>query len=56
MAIIQVKVVKNIVEDVLIDVRANANTKLSLPKPRLAPHHLIIVDQNMTIILKIIKN
>jgi len=47
MVIIQIQVGKNIVEDVLIDGGANVNiimenlkTKLSLPKPRLAPYHL----------------
>jgi hypothetical protein len=47
MAVIQVQVRKNIVEDVLIDGRASVNiitenlkTKLSLPKPRPVPYHL----------------
>jgi hypothetical protein len=51
MAIIQVQVGKNIVEDVLIDGGPNVNiitknlkTKLGLPKPRLAPYHLRMVD------------
>jgi len=47
MAIIQVQVGKNIVEDVLLDGGTNVNiitenfiTKLGLPKPRPAPYHL----------------
>jgi hypothetical protein len=47
MIVIQVQVGKNIVEDVLIDGGASVNiiiknlrTKLSSPKPRLAPYHL----------------
>jgi hypothetical protein len=63
MAIIQVQVEKNIVEDVLIDGGASVNiitknlrTKLGLPKPRLAPYHFKMVDQNMTRPLGIIKN
>jgi hypothetical protein len=47
MAIIQVQVGKNIVEDVLIDEGASVNiiienfiTKLSLPKPRSTPYNL----------------
>jgi len=47
MAVIQVQVGKNIVEDVLIDGGANVNiitknfkTKLGLPKPRSTPYHL----------------
>jgi hypothetical protein len=51
MVIIQVQVVKNIVEDVLIDGGASVNiitknltTKLNLPKPRPAPYHLRMVD------------
>jgi len=47
MAVIQVLVGKNIVQDVLIDGGASVNviiknliTKLGLPKPRLAPYHL----------------
>jgi hypothetical protein len=54
--IIQIQVVKNIVEDVLIDGRASVNiitenfkTKLDLPKPILVPYHLKMVDQNMRI-------
>ncbi len=51
MVIIQVQVGKQIVEDVLIDGKANVNiitenlkTKLGLPKPRLVPYHLRMVD------------
>ncbi len=51
MAIIQVQVGKNIFKDVLIDGGANVNiitknikTKLGLPKPRLAPYHLKMID------------
>ncbi len=47
MAVIQVQVGKNIVEDVLLDGGANVNiiiekfkTKLGLPKPRFVPYHL----------------
>jgi hypothetical protein len=62
-AIIQIQVRKNIVEDVLIDGRENVNiitkslrTKLGLSKPRPAPYHLKIIDQNMTKTLRIIGN
>jgi hypothetical protein len=51
MVVIQVQVRKNIVEDVLIDGGASVNiiienliTKLGLPKPRLIPYHLKMVD------------
>jgi hypothetical protein len=47
MVVIQVQVGKNLLEDVLIDGKANVNiiTKnLSLPKPRLAPYHFSMVD------------
>jgi hypothetical protein len=51
MAIIQVQVGKNIVEDVMIDGGASVNiiienlkTKLGLPKPRLVPYHLIMAN------------
>jgi hypothetical protein len=51
MVVIQVQVGKNIVEDVLIDGGASVNiiienlrTKLGLPKPRLIPYHLKMVD------------
>ncbi len=61
--VIQIQMGKNIVEDVLIDGRASVNiiienvkTKLSLPKPKLAPYHLTMVDQNMTTPLGIIRN
>jgi hypothetical protein len=47
MVVIQVQVVKKIVEDVLIDGGASVNiitknliTKLCLPKPRPVPYHL----------------
>jgi hypothetical protein len=63
MAVIQVQVGKNIIEDVLIDGGANVNiitknlrTKLGLPKPRLGPYHLEMVDQSMTRPLGIIRN
>jgi hypothetical protein len=62
MAIIQVQVGKNIIEDILIDGRVNVNfiienfkTKLGLPQPRLAPYHLRMVDHNMIRCLRIIK-
>jgi len=63
MAIIQILVQKNIVEDVLLDGGASVNiiienlkTKLSLPKLRLTPYHLRMANQNMTRPLGIIKN
>jgi hypothetical protein len=62
MAIIQVQVGKNIIEDVLIDGGVNVNiiienskTIVGLPKPRLDPYHFRMVDQNMTRRLRIIK-
>jgi hypothetical protein len=55
MAIIQIQIGKNIVEDVLLDGGASVNiitknlrTKLGLPKPKPAPYHLIMVNQSMT--------
>ncbi len=63
MAIIQIQVGRNIVEDVLLDGGASVNIiiknfkiKLGLPKPRLAPYHLRKTNQNMTIPLGIIRN
>jgi hypothetical protein len=63
MEVIQVQVGKHIVEDVLLDGGTNVNiiienlkTKLGLPKPRLAPYHLRMVDQSMTKPLGIIRN
>jgi len=63
MVVIQVKVGKNIVEDALIDGRVSVNiiienliTKLGLPKLRLAPYHLKMVDWNMTKPLGIIRS
>jgi hypothetical protein len=63
MAVIQVQVGKNIVEDVLINGGTNVNiitknlrTKLGLPKPRLVPYDLKMVDQSMTRPLGIIRN
>jgi hypothetical protein len=63
MVVIQVQVGKNTIEDVLLDGGASVNiiikklrTKLGLPKPRLAPYHLTIIDQNMTKPLRTIKN
>jgi len=62
MAVIQVQVGKNIVEDVLIDGGASVNiitenlrTKLGLPKPRPAPYHFGMANQSMTKPLGIIK-
>jgi len=62
MAIIQIQVGKNIVEDVLLDAGANVNIitnnlgiKLGLPKLRPTPYHLKMVDQSMTGPLGIIK-
>jgi hypothetical protein len=63
MAIFQVQVGKNIVEDVLTNGRASVNiitknlkTKLGLPKPRPTPYHLRMANQNMTKPLGIIIN
>jgi hypothetical protein len=63
MAVIQVQVGKNIIEDVWLDGGANVNiitqnlkTKLSLPKPRLVPYHLRMAHQSMTTPSRIIKN
>jgi hypothetical protein len=63
MAVIQVQVRKNIVENVLIDggpsvniVTKNLITKLNLPKPRPTPYHFKMVDQSMTKLLRIIRN
>jgi hypothetical protein len=51
MAVTQVQVGKNTVEDVLLDggvsvniITKNLRTKLGLPKPRLTPYHLRMVD------------
>jgi hypothetical protein len=62
MAVIQVQVGKNIVEDVLINGRTSVNiiiknliTKLGLPKPRPTPYHFRMANQNMTKPLRIIK-
>jgi hypothetical protein len=51
MAVIQIQVGKNIIEDVLLYGGTNVNiitknliTKLGLPKPRLAPYHLKTTD------------
>jgi len=51
MAVIQIQVGKNIVEDVLIDGGASVNiitknfiTNLGLPKPRPTPYHFRMVD------------
>jgi hypothetical protein len=63
MVVIQVQVGKNIVEDVSLDERASVNiiienliTKLGLPKPKLVPYHLRMVDQSVTKPLGIIIN
>ncbi len=62
MAITQIQVGKNIVEDVLIDGGASANfitknlkTRLGLSKPRLAPYHFKMADHSMTRPLGIIQ-
>jgi hypothetical protein len=62
MAIIQVQVGKNILENILLDGGANVNiitknlkTKLGLAKLRPFPYHFIMADQNMTRPLGIIK-
>jgi hypothetical protein len=51
MLVFQVQVGKNTIEDVLLNGRASVNiitknliTKLGLPKPRLAPHHLTLLE------------
>jgi hypothetical protein len=63
MVVIQVQVGKNIVEDVLLDGGASVNiiiknliTKLRLPKPKLIPYHLRMVDQSLIRPLGIIIN
>jgi len=63
MAIIQLQVGKNIIEDVLINGGASVNIitenlikKLGLPKPRPIPCHLKMAYQNMTKVLGIIEN
>jgi hypothetical protein len=63
MEVIQVQVGEHIVEDVLLDGGTNVNiitknleTKVGLPKPRLAPYHLRIVDESLTKPLRIIRN
>jgi hypothetical protein len=63
MAVFQVQVGKNIVEDVLLDGKISVNiiienlkTKLSLPKPILVAYHFRMVDQSMTRPLGIIRN
>jgi len=63
MAIIQIQVKKNFVEDILLGGGVSVNiiieyliTKLDLPKPILAPYHLRMVNQSMTRLLGIIKN
>jgi hypothetical protein len=63
MAIIHIQVGKNIVDNVFIDGGVNVNIiienliiKFGLPKPRIAPYHLIMVGQSMTVPLGIIKN
>jgi hypothetical protein len=62
-AIIQVQVGKNIIEDVLLDGRASVNIiienlkkKKGLLKLRPTPYHLKMQDQSMTKPLGIIKN
>jgi hypothetical protein len=63
MLVIQVQVKKKTIEDVLLNGRTSVNiitenliTKLGLPKPKLAPYHLRMVDQSMIRPLGIIKN
>jgi hypothetical protein len=63
MAVIQIQIGKNIVEDVLLNggasvniIRENLRTKLGLPKPKLALYHLRMANQSMTKPLRIIKN
>jgi hypothetical protein len=63
MAIIQVQVKNNIVEDVLLNGGASVNikienfiTKLGLPKPKLAQYHFRMAYQSMTKPLGIIIN
>ncbi len=62
MATIQVQVGKIIVEDDMLDggtkvniITKNLKKKLGLHKPRVAPYHLRMADQNMTRPLGIIK-
>jgi hypothetical protein len=61
--IIQVRVGKSIVEDVLTDGGVSVNiiienliTKLGLPKPSQVPYQLRMVDRNMTRPLRIVRN
>jgi hypothetical protein len=63
MAIIQVQVGNNIIEDVMLNGGASVNiitknlrTTLGLPKPRLAPYHLRMAYQSGTKPLGIIIN
>jgi hypothetical protein len=62
-AIIQVQVGKNIIEDVLLDGKTSVNIiaknlrkKLGLPKLRPTPYHLKMLNQSMTKPLIIIRN
>jgi hypothetical protein len=63
MAVIQVQVGKNFIEDVLIDGGSSVNiitknliTKLGLPKLKPTPYHLKMTNQSMTKPLGIIRN
>ncbi len=55
MVVIHIQVGKNNFEDVLLDggtsvniITENLKTKLGLPKPKPAPYHLRMIDQNIT--------
>ncbi len=63
MAIIQVQIKKNIIEDVLLAkgtnvsiITKNLRKKLGLPKPRLTQYHLKMANLNTATPLRIIKN
>ncbi len=63
MAVIHIQVGKKNIEDVLLDggtsvniIIENLKTKLGLPKPKPAPYHLRLIDQNITKPLGIIIN
>jgi hypothetical protein len=58
MAIIQIQVGKNTIEDALLDGGTNVNiiTRWGLPKPIPTPYHLKMAYQSMTKPLGIIRN
>ncbi len=60
MGVIEIQIGQNIVEDFLLDggnvniIIKNLRTKLGLPKPRPAPYHLRMANQNIIKPLRII--